>query len=109
MPRDPRPIEPDAQLALWRQGVTALGGNRPAARKLKIHERQLRFLNAGQRPLHDGFLREMAAALVDHADHCRALERKLSPAFSANLTGDQRELLGKRDGRRRDAREKADG
>lgn len=103
------PQDPAKQLELFSQAVEALGGQRATARYLKVSERQVRFILAGDRALHDGFLRDMAQALLEHAEHCRALERQLSPAFAANLTPEQLERQGKPDARRFDARENADG
>jgi hypothetical protein len=65
----------------------------------------VRYLLSGERELHDGFLRDTAKALIEHAELCRQLERKLSPAFAANLTERQAERLGKPDARRADHRE----
>jgi len=38
--------------------------------------------------------------LIAHSDMCRRLERKLSPAFSENLTEAQIEHLGNPEGKR---------
>jgi hypothetical protein len=94
------PIDPETQRQRFWQGVNLLGGIRPAARILDCNERTLRALCDGSRTLHDGWLRDLAAALIAHADKCRAHERRISPAFAANLTEEQRN--GKRDPRRFD-------
>lgn len=82
-------IDPDSQLARFRDAVQLLGGVRSAARELDCNDRTLYELIYGRRALHDGWLRDMAAALIKHADACRALERKISPAFVGNLTNAQ--------------------
>lgn len=79
-------IDPDSQLAHFRAAVQLRGGVRSAARELGCNDRTLYSLVYGERDLHDGWLRDMAAALIKHADTCRALERKISPAFVGNLT-----------------------
>lgn len=79
-------IDPDSQLAHFRAAVQLLGGVRSAARELGCNDRTLYALIYGNRDLHDGWLRDMAEALIKHADACRALERKISPAFVGNLT-----------------------
>lgn len=94
------PIDPETQLDLYRQAVDALGGISAHARQLGFTARHGGRLYSGDRPLHDGILEDTANALLDHADHCRSLERKLSPAFKANLTPAQADRQGKPDGRR---------
>lgn len=74
------------QLQIFRRAVELLGGAIPTSQYLKVSERQVRGLLAGERTLHNGFLRDTAAALIEHADTCRQLERRISPAFSGNLT-----------------------
>lgn len=100
-------VDPDSQLARFRDAVQLLGGVRTAARALDCNDRTLYSLIYGKRPLHDGWLRDMAAALIKHADTCRELERKISPAFSANLTKDQQ--TGERHPNRYDAKDRNDG
>lgn len=96
------PIDTQTQLTHFTEACELLGGNHAAARELKVSERTIRFLRAGERNLHDGFLRDISAALIRRADQCRALERRISPAFAANLTERQAERQGKRDARRYD-------
>jgi hypothetical protein len=103
------PQDPATQLDLFRQACAALGGQSAAARYLKVTDRQIRFLLAGDREIHDGFLRDIAAALLEHAALCKQLEHRLTPAFAANLTPHQLARQGKPDGRRFDARENANG
>lgn len=103
--RNPQSASEQEQLEFFQQAVQLLGGQRATARYLDTNERQVRFLMAGDRPLHDGFLRDIAKALIAHADACRELERKLSPAFAANLTPQQAARQGKPDARRYDQRE----
>jgi hypothetical protein len=84
-------MTPENQLSLFRAALDALGGIRPAARTMGCNHRMLEHLASGRRALHEGWLRDISAALLDRADHCRQLERALSPAFSGNLTTQQRE------------------
>lgn len=93
-------IAPSEQLERFRKAVKALGGQRPAATKINVGERHMRALCSGERPLHDGILRDIAAQLILHADLCKELERQISPAFASNLTAEQSENFGKKDGRR---------
>lgn len=87
---------PETQHALFCQGIDALGGQTAAAHELDVSLRTLTRLVAGKMPLHDGYLRDMAAALMRRADLCRNLEKRLNPLFSGNLTEDQ----AREDGRR---------
>jgi hypothetical protein len=112
--RTDMPKDRTDQLQLFREAVTLLGGQRAAARYLDTNERTVRALcgdpaSPNSRELHDGWLRDIGRALLEHAGHCKALERRLSPAFAANLTADQLARQGKPDGRRFDARETAHG
>lgn len=88
------PQDSMVQLALFTQAVEALGGQRGTARMLGLEERDLLARLAGDAPLDTGILRDIAKALIDHADRCRKIERKLSPAFSENLTVIQAEGFG---------------
>ncbi len=83
-------IDPATQLDRFTEGIRLLGGQHAAARAFGVSERTIRRIVAGDVPLHEGFLRDMAKALLHHADCCRAIERALSPAFLGNLTADQR-------------------
>lgn len=103
------PKDPPEQLQLFRQAVAALGGQNATARYLKVTDRHVRFLLAGEREIHDGILRDLGRALLEHAELCKRLERQLSPAFATNLTAAQLARQGKPDARRFDARENADG
>lgn len=87
------PTDPETQRALFGEAVALLGGQRRAARAIGVAERTIHAVVAGERTLHDGFLRDIAAALIAHAEACRQLERRLSPAFAANLT--ERQADGK--------------
>ena len=97
--------DPATQLEIFAHAVDLLGGQRATARALGIHERSVRALlagpEAGGRALHDGFLRDIAKALLAHAEACRLAERRLSPAFAANLTLAQAKA-NRVDGRRKD-------
>lgn len=88
------PQDPMVQLALFTQAVEALGGQRATARILGTEEPALRKWLTGEEELDAGTLRDIARALIDQADRCRKLERKLSPAFSENLTVPQAERFG---------------
>ncbi|MBO9726898.1 MAG: helix-turn-helix domain-containing protein [Novosphingobium sp.] len=94
------PQASDIQLAIFSQAVDALGGQRALARHLGIAEREVRDWISGDVPLDYATLRETARALITHSDMCRRLERKLSPAFSENLTEAQLEGLGTPEGKR---------
>lgn len=98
--------DPDSQLARFRKAVQLIGGVKSAARELDVSDRTIYGLIYAKRDLHDGFLRDMAAALIRHADQCRALERQISPAFVGNLTADQQ--TAKPHGNRYDRRGKDD-
>ncbi|AXB77687.1 hypothetical protein TQ38_015230 [Novosphingobium sp. P6W] len=91
---DTMPQDPMVQLALFTQAVEALGGQRVTARTLGVDERDLRARLSGEEDLDTSILRDIAKALIDHADRCRKIERKLSPAFSENLTAIQAERFG---------------
>jgi hypothetical protein len=79
-------IDPEKQIEHFRQAVELLGGKRDAAIKLNLNERTIRGLCSGERKLHEGYLKDIAAALLAHATACRDMERLLSPAFATNLT-----------------------
>lgn len=81
--------KPETQRTFWNDAVGQLGGIRATASALGCNERTVRGLCSGERDLHDGWLRDIAKALIDKADNCRTLERKLSPAFAGNLTDRQ--------------------
>lgn len=96
--------QPETQRELFAQAVALLGGRRGTARALGIAERTIHGLCAGERQLHDGFLRDVARLLLEQADRCRDLERKLSPAFTGNLTERQQQGAGSRAHKRYDRR-----
>lgn len=81
------PTDPvDHQRDLFREAVDLLGGPRSAARVLDVNDRTMfRFLKGDLR-INTHTLEKISTALLAHADRCRALERQLSPAFTANLT-----------------------
>lgn len=83
-------MDNETQLKLFADAVAALGGQQATSRALNMSDRSVRMLLAGDRRLHVGILEDMAKALINHADHCRMLERKLSPAFAGNLSEAQR-------------------
>lgn len=74
-------IDPTTQLNYFLEGVRLLGGQRAAAAMLNINERTMRRMCAGDGPLHEGFFRDMAIALLGRANHCRELERQIAPLF----------------------------
>lgn len=80
---------PEHQLSHFRDAVQLLGGERSAGRAIGVSDRTMRRILAGEARLHDGFLRDIAGALITHAECCRALEKRLSPMFYANLTAEQ--------------------
>jgi len=84
-------IDPTTQLERFMEGTRLLGGQRAAAATLGINERTMLRIVAGQIELHQGYLADIAKALLDRATACRELERQLSPQFHANLTPEQRE------------------
>lgn len=94
----------DIQIQTLATAVEALGGRTAVANILDVNVRTVRAWLAGERPFHDGIMREIARALIRHADHCRKLERQISPAFKGNLNERQIEHQGKRDARRADQR-----
>lgn len=79
-------MDQQTQLEYFARAVQLLGGNTATARALDINERTVRMFIAGDRRLHAGILEDIGKALIAHADECRALERKLSPAFAGNRT-----------------------
>lgn len=78
----------ETTLELFARAVRLIGGQEAAARALGISDRSLRYLLAGKRTLHAGHLEDMGKLLLAHADQCRALERRISPAFAGNLGPD---------------------
>ncbi|RIV87469.1 hypothetical protein [Aurantiacibacter zhengii] len=87
----PLPAEPKDQLDLYRMAVQALGGIAKHARLLSFSDRHGRFLYAGDKPVSASILADTAKALEQHARICRELERRLSPAFTGNMTETQRQ------------------
>lgn len=75
----------DDQRALFTKAVEALGGVRAASVILACSERTVSRLLTGEMALHEGWLRGVSSALLDHAVLCRKLERSLSPDFPSNL------------------------
>ena len=79
-------MDQQTQQEYFARAVQLLGGQQATSRALNMSDRSVRMLLAGERRLHAGILEDMAKALIAHADECRTLERKLSPAFAGNLT-----------------------
>lgn len=88
--------DPSTQLERWNQAVDLLGGQRATARLLGCSERTMRALCSGERQLHEGWLRDISAQLLQHAEACRHAERGLSPAFASNRVDGQRDADGRR-------------
>ena len=91
---------PEPLHTLFLEAVALLGGQRVTARAIGCSERTLRDLCSGRRMVHDGFLRDAAAALVAHADRCRDVERRLNPLFAANRPAGLPRETGRRTGAR---------
>jgi hypothetical protein len=79
-------MDTETQRELFAAAVDALGGTRSTARAMDVTTRTIDRLIAGTSRLHAGFLEDISKALIAHADHCRLLERQLSPAFATNRT-----------------------
>lgn len=88
--------DPSTQLERWNHAVELLGGQRATARLLGCSERTMRALCSGERQLHEGWLRDISAQLLQHAEACRLAERGLSPAFASNRVEGQRDEDGRR-------------
>jgi hypothetical protein len=76
---------PVEQIERFSLAVELLGGQRAAARILALPEEAIGALCNGKTALHVGILRDISRALIMHADACRLLERRLSPAFLGNI------------------------
>lgn len=79
-------MTPEEQLSLLEEVADLLGGHNAAAKACNINPRTWRRLLAGEKRFHQGFAEDLAKALLDRSEQCRALERRLNPAFSANRT-----------------------
>lgn len=82
------PVEQIERFAL---AVELLGGPHATARLLGISEGEIDALCIGRRPLHKDLLQAISRALLLHAEACRLMERRLSPAFHGNLLPGQDE------------------
>ena len=91
-------MTPERQLALFRQGVQLLGGQRETARRFPCNERTLARVLSGQSALHLGFVSMMARELARQAADTKAVLRAIDLVFMANRTRDQQQEG--RDGRR---------
>ncbi|MCJ2181583.1 hypothetical protein MTR62_02495 [Novosphingobium sp. 1949] len=78
-------MTPQEQLSLFARAVDALGGASGVARTLSCTESAVGEVLSGQEALHEGWLRAISSALLEHANLCRKLERSLSPDFPSNL------------------------
>lgn len=77
--------DPATQHQNFLRAVELLGGTRSAARAIGCTERTMSRLIAQKSPLHEGWLKDTAAALLRLSDDARALEKVISPAFARNL------------------------
>ncbi|WP_343612870.1 hypothetical protein [Novosphingobium sp.] len=76
------PVEQIERFAL---AVELLGGPHAAARTLGLSEAEIDDLCIGRRALHIDLLQAISRALLLHAEACRLMERRLSPAFHDNI------------------------
>lgn len=76
----------EEQIQLAGDAARLLGSQARLAQALGINERNTRYILSGRKRLHELHLQKISAALIAHAEECRALERKLNPAFAANRT-----------------------
>jgi hypothetical protein len=83
-------MDENAQLGLFNEAVALLGGAAATARVIGRTEAAVRDLGAGHAALDSTILEALSRALIDHATACRALERRVSPAFAENRTIAQR-------------------
>jgi hypothetical protein len=88
-PNAQKPMDPLAQRALFARAVDLLGGVRAAGQAIDESELGMAALLSGAEPLQPRVLERASKALIAHADACRAMERRISPAFTANLTDAQ--------------------
>lgn len=79
------PMLPVEQIERFALAVELLGGPATTARLLKLPESEIGDLCLGRRPLDLGVLQAISRALIAHAEACRLLERRLSPAFRDNV------------------------
>lgn len=94
-------IDPETQRSLFAQAVQALGGTTTAAAAIGVGTRTLERINAGTHQAHDGIMADLAKALLERAELCRALEKQINPMFAANRVDGQRAQDGRRDRRQR--------
>jgi DNA-binding transcriptional regulator YdaS (Cro superfamily) len=80
------PVTPEQRRQDFILACALLGGQRRAAKILDISERSVRNLVNGTHPVHSGFMRDITAALRDHARACTELARRTDPLFTANRT-----------------------
>lgn len=78
------PLTQEQRRADFCAGIALLGGQRAGARALNINERTMRALYNGTRGIHDGYMRDLTAALEAHARACRDLAKRTDPLFVAN-------------------------
>ncbi|WP_226019739.1 hypothetical protein [Novosphingobium sp. FKTRR1] len=83
------PLTIEQQRDLVERAVDLLGGTQAAANAIGVNRRNLGRLLSGVLRIHAGTLEKLSAALIAHADECRALERRLNPAFSRNRSAAQ--------------------
>jgi DNA-binding transcriptional regulator YdaS (Cro superfamily) len=85
LPFTPPPLTYEQRRADFIRAIQLLGDSQAnVARLLDIHERTVRDLVSGRRHIHDGFMADITAALVEHASQCRELAKRTDPLFTAN-------------------------
>ncbi|MGF7151279.1 hypothetical protein FHS96_004942 [Sphingomonas zeicaulis] len=70
-------MNPDEKLEVFSRGVDLLGGQRATAKALDVTDRTIRKLLSGEMIVHDGFMKDMAAALHTMMADCRDLIAKI--------------------------------
>lgn len=79
-------MDPLVQRKHFARAVDLLGGVKAAAKVIGVSEVGMVALLSGAEPLEPRVLERASKALIAHADACRAMERRISPAFVTNLT-----------------------
>lgn len=82
-------IDQEQRREFFNMACELLGGQRTTARILKVTDRTVRSLCAGDSAIKLGFMRDITAALRTRGEACRALAAKTDPLFNANLTADE--------------------
>ena len=77
-------IDPEQRRQDFITACQLLGGQRATALVLAVSERMVRNMVKGSYHIHDGFMGDIAAALIQHATACRDLAKRTDPFFTAN-------------------------